>query len=168
MDHHLGHHVPSPQGCSDHEAYPGLSGQILAVPAGSRQLGSCYRSCPVSAGIWWKIGAQSPFNEVQWNYVDQCALNLSRKHQPKPNLHTEVRRNGTEVLETYTDEYQTLVQGLIKGCREWYRPRKRGESIVLFIEVLGTKSKYLSLVLSEPEWNQNRQESWWNATRVSM
>jgi hypothetical protein len=60
---------------------------------------------------------------------DRCALNLSRKHQPKPNLHTEVRRNGTEVLETCTDEYQTLVQGLIKGCREWYRPRKRGESI---------------------------------------
>jgi hypothetical protein len=83
--------------------------------------------------------------------VDRCALNLSRKHQPKPNLHTEVRRNGTEVLEMCTDEYQTLVQGLIKGCREWYRPRKRGESVVLFIEVLGTKSKYLSLDLSEPE-----------------
>jgi hypothetical protein len=55
-----------------------------------------------------------------------------------------------EVLETCTDEYQTLVQGLIKGCREWNRPRKRGESIVLFIEVLGTKSKYLSLDLGEP------------------
>jgi hypothetical protein len=57
-----------------------------------------------------------------------------KKHQPKPNLHTEVRRNGTEVLKTHTDEYQTLVQGLIKGCREWNRPQKRGESIVLFIK----------------------------------
>jgi hypothetical protein len=99
---------------------------------------------------------------------DRCALNLSKKHQPKPNLHTEVHRNGTEVLETCTDEYQTLVQGLIKGCREWYRPQKRGESVVLFIEVLGTKSKYLSLDLSKPEWNRNRQESWWNTMRVSM
>jgi hypothetical protein len=86
-----------------------------------------------------------------WQSVDQCALNLSRKHQPKPNLNTEVRWNGMEVLEKCTDEYQTLVQGLIKGCREWNRPRKRGESVVLFVEVLGTKSKYLSLVLSEPE-----------------
>jgi hypothetical protein len=64
-----------------------------------------------------------------------------------------------EVLEMCTDEYQTLVQGLIKGCRELYRPRKQGESVVLFIEVLGTESKYLSLDLSEPEWNRNRQES---------
>jgi hypothetical protein len=73
-----------------------------------------------------------------------------------------------EVLEMCTDKYQTLVQGLIKGCREWNRPRKQGESVGLFIEVLGTNSKSLSLVLSEPEWNRNRQESWWNAARVSM
>jgi hypothetical protein len=98
--------------------------------------------------------------------VDQCVLNLSRKHQPKPNLYTEVRQNRTEVLKKctevlkkHTDEYQTLVQGLIKGCRKWNRPWKRGESVVLFVEVLGTKSKHLSLVLSGPEWNQNRQES---------
>jgi hypothetical protein len=49
---------------------------------------------------------------------DRSGLNLSRKHQPKPNLNTEVRRNGMEVLKKCTDEYQTLVQGLIKGCRE--------------------------------------------------
>ncbi|KAJ7304615.1 hypothetical protein DFH08DRAFT_825379 [Mycena albidolilacea] len=83
----------------------------------------------------------------------------SKKHQRKPNLNTEVRWNRTEVLERCTDEYQTLVQGLIKGCREWTRPRNRDESIVLFVEVLGTKCKYLSLELSELEWNWNRQES---------
>jgi hypothetical protein len=70
-----------------------------------------------------------------------------------------VHQNGQEVLEKCTDKYQTLVQGLIKGCRGWNRPRKRGESVELFVEVLGTKFKYLSLVLSELEWNQNRQES---------
>jgi hypothetical protein len=106
-----------------------------------------------------KWGPPHTLRAAHCDAADQCALNLSRKHQPKPNLHTEVRRNRTEVLETRTDEYQTLVQGLIKGCREWNRCRKRGESIVFFVEVLGTKSKYLSLVLSEPEWNRNRQES---------
>jgi hypothetical protein len=68
------------------------------------------------------------------------------------------------VLQKCVDEYQTLIQGFIKGCREWNRPQKRGENIGLFIEVLGTKSNYLSLVLSEPEWNWNRQE----ASGVSM
>jgi hypothetical protein len=99
-------------------------------------------------------------------HSDQCAPNLSRKHQPKPNLHTEVYRNRTKMPKKCIDKYQTLVQGLIKGCREWNRPRKWGESVVLFVEVLGTKPKYLSLVLSVPEWNWNRQESWWNTTRV--
>jgi hypothetical protein len=110
-------------------------------------------------------GLIKPYGEqINRHHVDWRALNLSRKHQPKPNLNTEVRRNGMEVLKKWTDEYQTLVQGLIKGCREWTRPRKRGESVVLFEEVLGTKSKHLSLVLSELEWNRNRQESECNAT----
>jgi hypothetical protein len=88
-----------------------------------------------------------------------------KKTPTKTNLNTEVCRNGTEVLEKCTDKYQTLVQGLIKGCREWTRPWKRGESVVLFEEVCGTKSKHLSLVLSEPEWKWNRQERECNTTK---
>jgi hypothetical protein len=59
-----------------------------------------------------------PSNHITNLTTDGCALNLSRKHQPKPNLHTEVRRNGSaqdvhrQVSDPGTGPYKRL-QGMV-------------------------------------------------------
>jgi hypothetical protein len=97
--------------------------------------------------------------DVLWTYQEN-------NNETKPQHKSASER--AEMLEKCTDKYQALVQGLIKGCREWTRPRNRDMSVVLFVEALGTKSKYLCLELSEPERCRNRQKSECNATRSSM